>query len=566
MSEFVPLPKQYVAMTCPAREIFYAGAAGPGKSDLFIQLGKRRALISPGSRHVYFRRVSKDLDAHLGKARHYIPSLRGDDDAIAGYGGDKTVKRFTFKHNQSEFLFTHLAQEAHVEGHRGAEYDTIFFDEASLFTQEQLNFLQSRLRSTIPETHEKLGGPKFYLASNPTGVSHYYLLKNYIQPDPSYVKDVLMYYPIDDAMLLWEQAKEGLQVDYRHKADIAEASKRWIQLVREHGVDWSYYDDETRRTKKEIDPFDVWTAYPNETMLEFGIEETHPRCFIPAYLEDNPYLGPDYAQQLAQLYGDLAPALLKGDWTVFQGQFFSDWAEKRRDPQTGEWVEWHVIPPMTPPEWWPKMAAMDWGFSEKAMTVIGFYAFDPDREEWIKWDEIAVNQKTDAQIVQMYKSRAAGMQIDLVACDPAIFGKRDFEVGMSQGQFYQNNGVPLSPADNSRVPGWQMLRSVLAVNPRTGRPKLRVCSNCRYTIETLPGLVHNEKRPEDLNTEGADHAADEMRYFAVKAANRGYENYRPADEPVGVGVWNSSVVSEPKGEVLPSFLIGDEEDPWDRYG
>src|SRR5690606_12859830 len=441
---WVPLPKQFILMTCPAREIFFAGAAGPGKSDVFIQIAKGRALTSPGSRHVYFRRVSKDLDAHLPKARQYLPSMRADENAIATFGGDKTVKRFTFKHNQSEIIFTHLAEQSHVEGHRGAEYDTIFFDEASLFTQEQLNFLQSRLRSTIPETHEKLGGPKFYLASNPMGVSHYYLLKNYIQPDPSYVKEVLMYYPIDDAMALWEQAKEGLDVSYRNKGDIAEACKRWIALARERGLTWMPYDAETRTTKKEIDPFDVWVAYPNETMLEYGIEETHPRCFIPAYLEDNPYLGPDYVTQLAQLYGDLAPALLKGDWTVFQGQFFADWAEKRRNPETGEWEDWHVIPPMTPPEWWPKMAAMDWGFSERSMTVIGFYAYNPDRDEWIKWDEIAVNQKTDAQIIQAFKTRAAGHNIDTVACDPAMFGKQDFEAGMSQGHYYQNHGRPLS--------------------------------------------------------------------------------------------------------------------------
>lgn len=563
MTEWVPLPKQYIAMTCPARKTMYAGAAGPGKSDLMINLTKYRSLRVPETQHVYFRRVSKDLNAHLPKARKYIPSDRKDQDAIARETGDKTERRFIFN-NKSEFVFTHLQNDGHVAGHEGAEYDTINFDEAGRFNPFMLNFIPSRLRTTQISTFD-VGGPREMYGSNPQGVGFDYLRKMFIFIDPTEVKEIIAYYPLDEAMEVWEEAQIGLQVDHMHPDEVKEASRRWIKMVRERGIDWRVYDEETRHTKKNVEPFDVWVAYPNDLMREYGITGSHTRCFIPAYLEDNPYLGPDYVIQLAEREGDLAERLLKGDWTIFEGQFFKDWAETKHDPEQEKDVPWHVIDPIAPPVWWPKVAAMDYGYSQESMLVIGFFAYNPDKDEWIMWDEIAVNQMVDPDVIRRFKTVASGHAIDLVACDPAMFGTKNYENGKSQGEYYKDHGVPLSPADNKRIPGWQMLRTLMSTNPRTGRPRLRICRNCTYTIGTLPGLAHSEKDPEDLNTDGEDHAADMLRYFAVKAANRGYENYRPADEPVGVGVWNSAVVSEPQGKVLPTFLLGDEADPWEDY-
>jgi len=44
-------------------------------------------------------------------------------------------------------------------------------------------------------------------------------------------------------------------------------------------------------------------------------------------------------------------------------------------------------------------------------------------------------------------------------------------------------------------------------------PRLFVFSTCKDLIRTLPALVHDDLHPEDVNTKGEDHAADELRYF-----------------------------------------------------
>lgn len=60
-------------------------------------------------------------------------------------------------------------------------------------------------------------------------------------------------------------------------------------------------------------------------------------AFIPARLQDNPYMRDDYADSdLAVLSGVRYRQLAEGDWRVFAGQFFGDWQE------TKDGNPWHV--------------------------------------------------------------------------------------------------------------------------------------------------------------------------------------------------------------------------------
>lgn len=42
-----------------------------------------------------------------------------------------------------------------------------------------------------------------------------------------------------------------------------------------------------------------------------------------------------------------------------------------------------------------------------------------------------------------------------------------------------------------------------------------VFRNCKAFIRTIPLLQYDEHRPEDLDTDGEDHVADEVRYFCM---------------------------------------------------
>ena len=45
-----------------------------------------------------------------------------------------------------------------------------------------------------------------------------------------------------------------------------------------------------------------------------------------------------------------------------------------------------------------------------------------------------------------------------------------------------------------------------------GECLFQVFNTCKQTIRTLPALVYDEKRVEDINTEGEDHIYDAIRY------------------------------------------------------
>jgi hypothetical protein len=104
---------------------------------------------------------------------------------------------------------------------------------------------------------------------------------------------------------------------------------------------------------------------------------------------------------------------------------------------------------------------------------------------------------------------ASGMMVGVA--DPSIFaedGGPSIAMRMTQAA-----RIVFRPADNKRVPqrgamgGWDQVRARL-VGDADGNPMVVLFSTCRDLIRTLPAMQHDDARPEDLATDGEDHAAD----------------------------------------------------------
>ena len=64
----------------------------------------------------------------------------------------------------------------------------------------------------------------------------------------------------------------------------------------------------------------------------------------------------------------------------------------------------------------------------------------------------------------------------------------------------------------------------------SGVPMLYVFSTCKHFIRTLPSLVYDESRVEDINSDGEDHIYDELRYVCMEnPISRGAQ--MPAQKP-----------------------------------
>ena len=239
------------------------------------------------------------------------------------------------------------------------------------------------------------------------------------------------------------------------------------------------------------------------------------RVFIPSKLNQNQYLGSDYIASL-QMAGNenLVRAWLEGDWSVIDGAFFDGWSNER-----------HVIKPFEIPRDWLRFRSMDWGFA--APFSVGWWAVCPDRHgriprgalvryrEW--YGASAPNtglRLTAEEVADGIVSREAGETIAYGVLDPAAFAQ---DGGPSIAERMMKRGAIFRRADNTRVgsrgamSGWDQVRARLK-GDMDGDAMLFVFDTCRDFIRTVPALQHDPDRPEDLDTDGEDHCADEVRY------------------------------------------------------
>src|SRR5690606_28332512 len=72
-------------------------------------------------------------------------------------------------------------------------------------------------------------------------------------------------------------------------------------------------------------------------------------------------------------------------------------------------------------------------------------------------------------------------------------------------------------AVKERVVGWRVLREYLRPFLKDGvlTAQLQVFSTCTEFIRTVPSLIHDDRNPEDVDSDGEDHAGDEVRYAVM---------------------------------------------------
>lgn len=96
--------------------------------------------------------------------------------------------------------------------------------------------------------------------------------------------------------------------------------------------------------------------------------------------------------------------------------------------------------------------------------------------------------------------------------DDAIFARTGSGAG-SIAEELRAAGVHFYPARKAdRRTGWEQMRRMLANAGKPDVPGLYVSRRCAYWWSTVPSLPRDPKRPDDVDTRAADHAADACRY------------------------------------------------------
>ena len=415
----LPNPRQAEFFCSSARHTAYGGARGGGKSWAMRRKLVLLCLAHPGLNVLLLRRTLPEL-----RENHVIPLLKELKDA-ASYNAAERVFRFP---NGSRIRLGYCDNANDVYQYQGQEYEVIGLEEATHFTEEQMQFL-----TTCNRTTRRDFSPRMYYTCNPGGVGHGWVKR--------------------------------LFIDRAYRAG----------------------------------------------------ERPEDYVFIPAKVYDNPALitaDPEYLRQLENLPEELRRAYLDGDWDVLAGQFFREFSRER-----------HVVQPFEIPSWWRRFRSIDWGYNDPCAVL--WHAADGEGRVYT-YRELYLRYTRADQVAEKILEQSAGEDIAYTVASPDMWQKRGavlkscggFE-GESIAELFALSGVPLTPADNSRIAGWQRVRSYLAAAP-DGLPRLQIFSCCENLIRTLPALVFDSRNRED-SADGEDHAPESLRYGLMSRPAPGTE-------------------------------------------
>lgn len=270
-------------------------------------------------------------------------------------------------------------------------------------------------------------------------------------------------------------------------------------------------------------------------------EQPEEYAFIQALLKDNTALlkqQPDYLQNLMALPAKIRAAWLEGRWDIYEGQAFDEF---RTEPDVmaareagcelsaeelraqGRWC--HVIEPLDlnagERRGWNIIRSYDFGYNKPfscawwavdydgvLYRILEMYGCTENPNEGVRWP--ADQQFKEIAKFEREHPWLKGRNITGVA-DPAIW---EGSSGESIADTARRHGIYFSRGDNKRIPGWMQCHYRLQFDEQ-GYPRMYVFDNCKAFIRTIPQMLWDGVKVEDIDTRLEDHVADEWRYTCM---------------------------------------------------
>jgi len=259
------------------------------------------------------------------------------------------------------------------------------------------------------------------------------------------------------------------------------------------------------------------------------------RRFIPAKLQDNPYLmeGGQYEANLLSLPENQRRQLLEGDWAIADGAAFPEFRQSV-----------HVVEPFDIPDNWVRFRSADYGYS--SWSAIHWYAIDPAFETLIVYRELYLSKHTGKDLARAVLDAEMGDSIRFGILDSSCWHNRG-QIGPSIAEEMITMGCRWRPSDRTagaRVAGKNQLHERLKVDEETGHPGIVFFNTCRQIIADLPVIPSCPKGSDDIDQRYAsDHTYDSLRYGLMSRPRslspfdmgRGVpeRHYKPSDSTFG---------------------------------
>ncbi len=282
---------------------------------------------------------------------------------------------------------------------------------------------------------------------------------------------------------------------------------------------WNYLASRLRTTDPEIETYLRCTANPGgvgahwvkkryvevaEPNKSFIGKDGLSRKFIPAKLDDNPYLAKDgrYEQMLKALPPIQRRQLLEGNWDVAEGAAFVEF-----DPTV------HVIPPFILPVVWERVKGIDYGYSSESCCLWG--AVDRADGTLIIYRELYKKNLTGLDLGRIITEMEVEDPFSVQGVLDTAAWARTGTTGPTVGETLQQLGHKLRRADKNRIQGKIQIHEYLKVQNNGNRPKLQIFNTCPNLIRELQSIPLSKTKPEDVDTNASDHAYDALRYLIM---------------------------------------------------
>ena len=276
----------------------YGGAKGGGKTHAVRIKAVGGALANPGIKILIIRAHFRELDEnHIQPICNMVLPLH-----IATYNDQK--HRMTFE-NGSTIQFGNWVGEDSETTYNGLEYDWIFMDEATQFSERAFNFLGGCLRGVneFPK--------RFYLTCNPGGVGHRWVKRLFIDqnyrtncenPEENENPEDYTFIPatVEDNKHMLESSPLYL----RNLANMPEDVRRAYRYGDWDAIGGNYFKEFSNKTHM-MKQFAIPEKWPRYRSFDYGLDmfacfwwtiDTDGRCWCTREFEKKDLIAPDAAK------------------------------------------------------------------------------------------------------------------------------------------------------------------------------------------------------------------------------------------------------------------------------
>lgn len=249
-------PKQELFFKSRKRFTGYGGARGGGKSWAVQRKAVLMALRFSGIKILLLRRSYRDLE------RNHVRELEKLLKGIAVY--KKQDKLFTFP-NGSIIELGYCAADSDALQYQGVEYDVMFFDEATQFTEYQFSTIYPSVRgaNNFPK--------RVYITCNPGGVGHEWVKRLFITRKYKEGEDADDYAfipaTVQDNEVLLQNDKEYVKMLDSLPDGLRQAWRdgNWDMLA-------GQYFSEFDRNVHVIEPFEIPRHWKHYRTIDYGLD------------------------------------------------------------------------------------------------------------------------------------------------------------------------------------------------------------------------------------------------------------------------------------------------------